>query len=175
MENVRYNHHAHAQTTLTWLLKLTQGSDIYCTFLSGLPCMHRKERQPQVWATYRNCCWCSWHWNCHKLVPEITFHEAGCSVKTSHIVRAVQTYVKKLMLRICDGQGFVSGQEDFQDLMNAWCLLEGEKCCWKSACLNKAQEVFQTFNQENVCNLTTEKVLSSMQFSGVRWKMRSFL
>lgn len=29
MESVRYNHHAHAQTTLTWLLKLTQGSDIF--------------------------------------------------------------------------------------------------------------------------------------------------
>lgn len=29
MENVRYNHHAHAQTTLTWLLKLMQGSNIF--------------------------------------------------------------------------------------------------------------------------------------------------
>lgn len=28
MENVRYNH-AHAQTTLTWLLKLMQGNDIF--------------------------------------------------------------------------------------------------------------------------------------------------
>lgn len=29
MENVRYNHHAHAQTTLNWLLKLIQGKDIF--------------------------------------------------------------------------------------------------------------------------------------------------
>lgn len=45
MENVRYNR-AHAQTTLTWLLKLTQGSDIFSNavhFSEDYPvCMERK-------------------------------------------------------------------------------------------------------------------------------------
>lgn len=46
MENVRYNHHAHAQTTLTWLLVLTQGSDIFGNsvhFSEDYPvCMEKK-------------------------------------------------------------------------------------------------------------------------------------
>lgn len=45
MENVRYNQ-AHAQTTLTWLLKLTKGSDIFGNtvhFSEDYPvCMEKK-------------------------------------------------------------------------------------------------------------------------------------
>ena len=37
----------------------------------------------------------------------------------------------------------------------------------------RAQKVFHIFQQENVYNLNTENVLSSMQFSTVRWKVRS--
>lgn len=37
----------------------------------------------------------------------------------------------------------------------------------------REKKVFHIFYQENVCNLSTEKVLSSMKFSTVRWKVRS--
>lgn len=52
--------------------------------------------------------------------------------------------------------------------MNVGCLLEDEQSCSKSVCLMRAQKVFHMFRQGNICNLNTEKVLSSMQFSAVR-------
>lgn len=74
--------------------------------------------------------------------------------------------MKKPMLRVC--QSFVSWQGCLQDLMNVGCLLEDEQSCSKSVCLIRAQKVFHMFRQGNICNLNTEKVLSSMQFSAVR-------
>lgn len=37
----------------------------------------------------------------------------------------------------------------------------------------RAQKAFHIFQQKNVCNLNIERVLSTMQFSTIKWKMRS--
>lgn len=94
MENLRYNHHA--QTTLTWLRKLMQGSDVFGNTVqfseTYLVCVEKKSKHSSELRT-GIAARAADVGIAKKLIPDTTFHTAGRSVTPS----SVTTLLKHLM------------------------------------------------------------------------------